>query len=53
MEFSNYLWLFTVGLGPFILAAFFIWALLRRRRLSAIEKARSHRGTEEVYREQS
>ena len=51
MEFSNYLWLFAVGLGPFILAAFFIWALMRKRRYSASEEAARHQGTEEVYRE--
>ncbi|MDX3928748.1 MAG: hypothetical protein QHC90_23450 [Shinella sp.] len=35
---ENALWLFAVGIGPFLLLAVIIYAVLRQRRLSAGEK---------------
>jgi hypothetical protein len=45
----NYLWLIAVAGGPLLLAVLFGWALLRRRRLTARERAEQIRGTEKVF----
>jgi hypothetical protein len=45
----NFLWLLAVAGGPLLLAVLFGWALLRRRRLSARERADQVRGTEKVF----
>lgn len=46
---AEYLWFFAVGVAPFLVAALIIYALLRRRRLSAAERAARDRKTEELY----
>lgn len=46
------LWLFVVGIGPFLLAAAIIYALIRRRRLTPVEKDLQHRAVEREYDEQ-
>jgi len=45
------LWLFVVGIGPFLLAAAMVNALVRKRRLSRQEKAMRDKKTEELYTE--
>ena len=35
---ENTLWLFAVGVGPFLLLAAIVYAVMRQRRLSAGEK---------------
>ncbi|MCT7377427.1 hypothetical protein [Chelativorans salis] len=47
----NYLWLFAVAGGPAILAAAFIYALLKRRRLKREERKKRDEATRELYRQ--
>jgi hypothetical protein len=42
-------WFFLVALGPVILAAAIIYAVMRRRRLSAGEKAAQETAMERLY----
>lgn len=51
MALSDYLWFFAVAGGPVVLGAAFVYALLRRRRLSRREKAERDKKTRELYRE--
>ena len=46
---ENTLWLFAVGVGPFLLAAAIIYALVRRRRLTPVEKDLQKREIERQY----
>lgn len=46
---SDYLWAFVVAIAPFLVAAVIIYALLRRRRLSARERAARDEKTRELY----
>ncbi|WP_198023829.1 hypothetical protein [Chelativorans sp. J32] len=46
---GDYLWFFTVGIAPFLVAAVMIYALLRRRRLSPEEKIARDEKTRELY----
>jgi len=46
---AEYLWFFAVGIAPFLVAALIIYALLRRRRLSAAERATRDEKTRELY----
>lgn len=46
---ADFLWFFAVGIAPFLVAAVLIYALVRRRRLSAREKAARDRKTRELY----
>lgn len=48
---ADFLWFFAVAIGPAILAIAFIWAILRRRRLTTREQIESDRATEKLYRE--
>lgn len=49
----DYLWLLAVAGGPLLLAAAFIYALARQRRLSRSEKAAQSEATRELYRKDS
>lgn len=42
-------WLLVVAGGPLLLAAAFAYALVRRRRLTAREKAAQHEAIDEIY----
>lgn len=46
---ENTLWLFVVGVGPFILLAAIIYALVTRRRLSRDEKRRQRQAVKDAY----
>lgn len=46
---TNYLWFFTVAMGPVLIAAVLAYALLRRRRLSAFEQRKSDEATRHLY----
>lgn len=46
---ADYLWFFAVGIAPFLVALVIIYALLRRRRLSAEENAARNSKTRELY----
>ncbi|MDZ5699056.1 hypothetical protein [Chelativorans sp. M5D2P16] len=46
---ADYLWFFAVGIAPFLVALVVIYALLKRRRLSAEEKAERNSKTRELY----
>lgn len=43
------LWLFAVGLGPVLLAAAFIYALMRRRRLSRREMVERSEAMDDLF----
>jgi hypothetical protein len=43
------MWFIAVAIGPLLLVVLFAYALLRRRRLSAAERAAQIRATERVY----
>ncbi len=51
MVLSVYLWAVVVALGPLLLAIVIVVALLRKRRLSAEERARQDRETDRLYEE--
>ncbi|THV11681.1 hypothetical protein [Rhizobium rhizophilum] len=46
----NYFWLAVVMLGPVLLGAAIVYAILRQRRLSARERINSDAATHELYR---
>lgn len=46
--FENSLWLFVVAGGPVIILAAYLFVLLRRRRLSARERAAQHRAVDRL-----
>jgi hypothetical protein len=46
---ANYLWFFTVAIAPFLVAAVIIYALMRRRRLTARERIARDEKTKELY----
>ena len=43
------LWLFAVGLGPVLLGAAFIYALMRKRRLSGREKIAREEAMDDLF----
>ena len=43
------MWFIAVAIGPLLLVVLIAYALLKRRRLSAAERASQIRGTERVY----
>ncbi|MCT8992088.1 hypothetical protein NYR54_17640 [Chelativorans sp. SCAU2101] len=45
----DYLWFFTVGIAPFLVAFVIIYALLKRRRLSREEREARDEKTRELY----
>lgn len=47
----EFLWLATVIGGPILIGLAFIWALARRRRLTAGEKRRRHEAVDNLYSE--
>jgi hypothetical protein len=51
MEGMGMLWGFATILGPIVIAVVLIYALVRRRRLSAAERLRQKEGTERAYKE--
>ena len=53
MVISNYLWFVTVALGPVLLGAVFIYAMMRRRRLTREERVRLERKVHELYDDRS
>jgi len=46
---AEYFWFFAVGIAPFLVAALVIYALLKRRRLSADERTARDDKTRELY----
>ena len=49
MALSTFLWLVTVAIGPVVLACAFVYAQLRRRRLSRSEQIDRDRATDRLY----
>lgn len=48
---SNLFWLLAVMIGPVLLGAAIFYALLRQRRLTSDEQARSNAAARELYRD--
>ncbi|MDF1609378.1 hypothetical protein PZ897_14430 [Hoeflea sp. YIM 152468] len=49
---ENLLWFLVVAVGPLLLAAAMVYALLRKRRLSREEKIRRDKKTAELFTEE-
>lgn len=49
---NSLLWSFATVLGPIVLIAVIVYALLARRRLSAGEREAQKQGTERMYRKE-
>ncbi|MCL6705426.1 hypothetical protein M8R20_00290 [Pseudomonas sp. R2.Fl] len=45
----DFLWLLAVAGGPLLLAAAFVYAIFRQRRLSSGERRRQHVAENELY----
>jgi cytochrome c-type biogenesis protein CcmH/NrfF len=43
------IWFFAVALGPVLLGAAIVYAMMRRRRLSRVEEARQKSATRDLY----